>query len=117
MLEKLSIADWGIDRSVNNLRNEFYAVEDQISDQRWQQAGKTLIPTRISSTSARVFTGTDKAPLNGRELTAEDVVFKLSPVNGDGQWLQQTRGHKQHSRVTGIRIDLSERRVYGSPSS
>ena len=75
VVEKLGIANWGMARSVNNLKNE-YLLEDQFTGalaESWEQPDPSTIIFHIRS-GVRWH---DKAPMNGRELTAEDVVYNL----------------------------------------
>ena len=76
VVEKLGIANWGIDRSVNNLANEFL-LEDHFTGalaERWDIPDPTTYIFHIRQ-GVRWH---DKAPMNGRELTAEDVVYNLN---------------------------------------
>ena len=83
VLEKLSIADWGVDRSVNNLlRNEFLG-DDQLRPAlaaSWENPDPNTYIFHIR----QGVHWHDKAPMNGRELTAEDVVFNYHRVTGMG---------------------------------
>ena len=91
VLEKLSIADWGIDRSVNNLRNEFYALEDQIRPAlaaSWENPDPNTYIFHIR----QGVHWHNKAPMNGRELTAEDVVFNYHRLTGMGSGFSKPEG-------------------------
>ena len=82
VLEKLSIADWGVDRSVNNLRNEFLG-DDQLRPAlaaSWENPDPNTYIFHIR----QGVHWHDKAPMNGRELTAEDVVFNYHRLTGMG---------------------------------
>ena len=75
VVEKLGIANWGIDRSVNNLANEFL-LEDQFAPalaESWDIPDPSTYIFHIRQ-GVRWH---DKAPMNGRELTAEDVVYNF----------------------------------------
>ena len=75
VVEKLGIANWGIDRSVNDLANEFL-LEDHFTGalaERWDIPDPTTYIFHIRQ-GVRWH---DKAPMNGRELTAEDVVYNF----------------------------------------
>ena len=75
VVEKLGIANWGIDRSVNNLANE-YLLEDHFTGalaERWDIPDPSTYIFHIRQ-GVRWH---DKAPMNGRELTADDVVYNI----------------------------------------
>ena len=75
VVEKLGIANWGIDRSVNDLANEFL-LEDQFAPalaESWDIPDPSTYIFHIRQ-GVRWH---DKAPMNGRELTAEDVVYNF----------------------------------------
>ncbi len=91
VLEKLSIADWAVDRSVNNLRNEFYALEDQIRPAlaaSWENPDPNTYIFHIR----QGVHWHKKAPMNGRELTAEDVVFNYHRLTGMGSGFSKPEG-------------------------
>ena len=91
VLEKLSIADWAIDRSVNDLRNEFYALEDQIRPAlaaSWEYPDPNTYIFHIR----QGVHWHNKAPMNGRELTAEDVVFNYHRLTGMGSGFSKPEG-------------------------
>ena len=76
VVEKLGIANWGIDRSVNDLTIEFL-LEDHFTGalaERWDIPNPSTYIFHIRQ-GVRWH---DKAPMNGRELTAEDVVYNLN---------------------------------------
>ena len=58
VVEKLGIANWGIDRSVNNLANEFLLVDHFTG--ALAESWDVPDPQPISSTSARAFAGTTR---------------------------------------------------------
>ena len=75
VVEKLGIANWGIDRSVTDLKNE-YLLADHFTGalaESWEQPDPSTIIFHIRQ-GVRWH---DKAPMNGRELTADDVVYNL----------------------------------------
>ena len=91
VLEKLSIADWAVDRSVNNLRNEFYVLEDQIRPAlaaSWENPDPNTYIFHIR----QGVHWHKKAPMNGRELTAEDVVFNYHRLTGMGSGFSKPEG-------------------------
>ena len=76
VVEKLGIANWGIDRSVNNLANEFLLVDHFTGAlaESWDVPDPQTYVFHIRQ-GVRWH---DKAPMNGRELTAEDVVYNFN---------------------------------------
>ena len=76
VVEKLGIANWGIDRSVNNLANEFLLVDHFTGAlaESWDVPDPQTYIFHIRQ-GVRWH---DKAPMNGRELTAEDVVYNFN---------------------------------------
>ena len=76
VVEKLGIANWGLDRSVNNLANEFLLVDHFTSalGESWDVPDPQTYVFHLRQ-GVRWH---DKAPMNGRELTADDVVYNLN---------------------------------------
>ena len=78
VVEKLGIANWGLDRSVNNLANEFLLVDHFTS--ALAESWDVPDPQTYVFHLRQGVRWHDKAPMNGRELTADDVVYNL------GRW-------------------------------
>ena len=83
VVEKLGIANWGIDRSVNDLANEILLADQFIGAlaESWDVPDPRTYIFHIRQ-GVRWH---DKAPMNGRELTAEDVVYNLNRWNTTDQ--------------------------------
>lgn len=82
VVEKLGIANWGIDRSVNPLSTEYLDISHYAGAlaQSWELPNdRTFIFTVRDNARWH-----DKAPMNGRALTAEDVVFNFHRLSGTG---------------------------------
>ncbi len=82
VLEKLSIADWAVDRNVNNLRNE-YLADDHIVPalaEGWENPDPLTYIFHIRQ-GVRWH---KKAPMNSRELTAQDVEYNYHRLTGTG---------------------------------
>ena len=82
VVEKLVIVDWAFDRSVNDLRTYDlpWSVFTGALAESWETPDATTIIAHIRS-------GVhwhDKAPMNGRELTAADVEFNYHRLYGLG---------------------------------
>ncbi len=84
VLEKLSIADWAIDRKVNDLGNEFLADDHYAPAlaEGWEQPDPTTYIFHIRQ-GVRWH---NKAPLNGREFTAQDVEYNYHRLTGTGSF-------------------------------
>ena len=82
VLQKLGYANWGIDRSVRDLKNEFLNVSDYVGAlaESWAMPDPTTIVFNIRPG----VNWHDKAPMNGRELTASDVAFSFHRLRGEG---------------------------------
>ena len=82
VVEKLGIADWGVDRSKFDFRTN-YIPDDIIVGrlaERWEQPDPTTIIFHIR----QGVNWHDKAPMNGRALTAKDVEFNFHRYLGLG---------------------------------
>ena len=82
MVEKLGIANWGIDRSINALSTEYLDISHYTGAlaQSWEIPNDTTFIFTIRE-NARWH---DKAPMNGRPLLAEDIVFNFQRLSGTG---------------------------------
>ena len=82
--EKLGIARWEIDRDQFSLRKTYVLVSviGGALAESWEQPDPNTYVFRIRE-GVRWF---DKAPMNGRELTAEDVVFNWHRMVGMGEF-------------------------------
>ncbi len=93
VLEKLSIADWAIDRKVNDLGNEFLA-DDHFAPalaEGWEQPDSTTFIFHIRQ-GVRWH---NKAPLNGREFTARDVEYNYHRLTGTGSGFSEPPARSQ----------------------
>jgi len=82
VVEKLGLANWGIDRSVNALNNEYLAESHLTGNlaERWSNPDPLTYIFHIRQD----VNWHNKAPMNGRALTAEDVVFNFHRYTGTG---------------------------------
>ncbi len=96
--EKLVIADWAIDRKINHLRTYDmpWSVFRGALAERWL----TPDPTTIIVHVRKGVNWHDKAPMNGRELTASDVEFNFHRLYGLGS------GFTEVSPVTGTKKEI-----------
>ena len=89
--EQLTIANWGIDRSEDDLRLFSYplsTMKGQLAE-RWEAPDATTFIAHIRP-GVRWH---DKAPMNGRELTASDVEFNYHRTLGLGSGCTEASPH------------------------
>ena len=96
--EKLVIGDWAIDRKINHLRtyDQPFSIMTGALAERWL----TPDPTTIIVHVRKGVNWHDKAPMNGRELTASDVEFNFHRLYGLGS------GFTEVSPVTGSKKEI-----------
>ena len=82
VVEKLVIADWAYDRKINNLRT--YDLPWSVFRGALAERLLTPDPTTIIAHIRKGVHWHDKAPMNGRELTASDVEFNYHRLLGLG---------------------------------
>ena len=84
VVERLSIADWGIDRDVHDhisLAVPLWVMIGQLAES-WETPDDTTIVFYIR----KGVHWHDKEPMNGRELTAKDVEYNWHRYFGLGKW-------------------------------
>ena len=99
--EQLTIADWATNRSENDLRLFSYPM----SIMRGQLAERWLIPdpTTLIVHIRKGVHWHDKAPMNGRELTASDVEFNYHRMLGLGSGFSEASAHAgQYPKVASV---------------
>ena len=82
VLEKLGVADWAIDRDIWDF--QFYFNQLDIAVPHLAVSYETPDPLTIIFHIRPGVHWHDKAPMNGREFTADDVVFNYHRVTGTG---------------------------------
>ena len=90
--EKLVIADWAFDRSEYNFRSFSKCYVDCDARSSWPRVGKRPTPTTIIAHIRPGVHWHNKAPMNGRELTASDVEFNYHRLLRDRQRLHRSVG-------------------------
>ena len=82
VVEKLGIGNWAIDRGINPLANPYLDVTHYTGAlaQHWEVVNGTTYRFSIRDG----VTWHDKEPMNGRPLTADDVVFTFQRLTGTG---------------------------------
>ena len=81
--DKLAMADWGLDRAIYDYKNEFVPLEFFRGSlaESWDVSPDGLTYTFKIREGVHWH---DKAPMNGRALTAEDVVYNYHRFTGTG---------------------------------
>ena len=82
VVEKLGIGDWGVDRDTFDFRTTYlpdHVIVGRLAE-RWEQPDPTTIIFHIREG----VNWHDKAPMNGRALTAKDVEFNFHRYLGLG---------------------------------
>ena len=82
VVEKLGMADMGVDRNYFDFRTNY--LPDDIIVGRLAESWEQPDPTTVVFNIRQGVHWHDKAPMNGRELTAEDVVFNFHRYLGLG---------------------------------
>ena len=97
--EKLGIATWEIDRDVFNLQSGYVplsVIRGSLAES-WEQPD----PTTYIFHLRKGVHWHDKAPMNGRELTADDVVFNWHRMMGIGEFAE-AGGSPHQGQITAI---------------
>ena len=97
--EKLGIAMWEIDRDVFNLQSGYVplsVIRGSLAES-WEQPD----PNTYIFHLRKGVHWHDKAPMNGRELTAEDVVFNWHRMMGMGEFAE-AGGSPHQGQITAI---------------
>ena len=90
--EKLGIVNWGIDRGVNDLTGGFFYFPLSVLTGRLAESWETPDATTAIFNIRRGVHWHDKAPMNGRELTAADVEFNFHRMSGSGSGFTEPPG-------------------------
>ena len=90
--EKLGIVNWGIDRSVNDLTSASFYLPVSILTGRLAESWETPDATTMVFNIRQGVHWHDKAPMNGRELTADDVVYNFHRMTGSGSGFTEPPG-------------------------
>ena len=102
VVERLAIADWGVDRSVFNLKSMFvpFSYMKGALAESWEMPDDTTIIFHIR----KGVHWHDKPPMNGRELTADDVVYNWHRLLGLGKFSEAgpTPAHRFVARFESV---------------
>ena len=89
--EKLGIGDWGVDRDVFDWRTSAQPLS--VFKGQLAESWETPDPTTIIFHIRQGVHWHDKAPMNGRELTAEDIEFNYHRLLGIGSGFSEASPH------------------------
>ena len=102
VVQRLAIADWGVDRSVFNLKSMFVPMSNMkgVLAESWETPDDTTIIFHIR----KGVRWHNKAPVNGRELTADDVVYNWQRLMGLGKFSEAgpTSAHRFSARFESV---------------
>ena len=85
-VEKLGMMDWAIDRDIFSFRNSYMTLSVFIP--HLAESWDTPDPLTIIFNIRKGVKWQDKAPMNGREFTADDVVFNFQRLLGLGDFAE-----------------------------
>ena len=102
VVQRLAMADWGVDRSVFNLKSMFVPFSNMkgVLAESWETPDDTTIIFHIR----KGVHWHNKAPVNGRELTADDVVYNWHRLLGLGKFSEAgpTPAHRFVARFESV---------------
>ena len=81
-LEKLGIGDWGLDRDTFDFKSNF--TPESVLRGQLAESVEVVSPTELVFHIRPGVYWHDKAPMNGRELVADDIVFSFNRMTGLG---------------------------------
>ena len=90
--EKLGMVNWGIDRSEYDIKGAFYFFPLSVLKGRLAESWETPDATTMVFNIRQGVHWHDKAPMNGRELTADDVVYNFHRMSGSGSGFTEPPG-------------------------
>jgi len=90
VFEDLGIANWTIDRNKFDFTTAYWPIDVMKGNlvESWEQPDQTTIIYHIR----KGILWQNKAPVNGRELTADDVVFSFQRILGMGSFTTKSPG-------------------------
>ena len=105
--EKLGIMDWAIDRDVFSFRNTYIPLS--VYRPHLAESWDTPDPLTIIFNIRNGVNWHDKAPMNGREFTADDVVFNFHRLLGLGDFAEAGPSLFTHQRPPGKSVTATDR--------
>ena len=105
--EKLGIMDWAIDRDEFSFRNTYIPLS--VYRPHLAESWDTPDPLTIIFNIRQGVHWQDKAPMNGREFTADDVVFNLHRLLGLGEFAEDGPSPFTYQRPAGESVTATDR--------
>ena len=105
--EKLGIMDWAIDRDVFSFRNTY--MSPSLFRPHLAESWDTPDPLTIIFNIRQGVHWHDKAPMNGREFTADDVVFNFHRLLGLGDFAEAGPSPFTYQRPLGESVTATDR--------
>ncbi len=105
--EKLGIMDWAIDRNEFSFRNTYIPLS--VYRPHLAESWDTPDPLTIIFNIREGVNWQDKAPMNGREFTADDVVFNLHRLLGMGEFAEDGPSPFTYQRPLGESVTATDR--------
>ena len=109
-VEKLGMMDWAIDRDMFSFSSQYQPLS--LFRPHLAASWDTPDPLTIVFNIRKGVKWQDKAPLNGRELTADDVVFNFSAHAGPGR-LCGSRTEPRYVAAVLCRVGNGHRPIHG----
>ena len=106
-VENLGIMDWAIDRDVFPFKNTYTPASAFTG--HLAESWDTPDPLTIIFNIRQGVNWQDKAPMNGRELTADDVVFNFQRLLGLGDFAEAGPSPFTHQRPPGESVTATDR--------
>ena len=105
--EKLGIMDWAIDRDVFSFRGQYMPLS--LYRPHLAESWDTPDPHTIVFNIRKGVNWQDKAPMNGREFTADDVVFNFQRLLGLGDFAEAGPSPFTYARPPGESVTATDR--------
>ena len=105
--EKLGIMDWAIDRDEFSFRNTYIPLS--VYRPHLAESWDTPDPLTIIFNIRKGVNWQDKAPMNGREFTADDVVFNFHRLLGLGEFAEAGPSPFTYQRPAGESVTATDR--------
>ena len=106
-VEKLGIMDWAIDRDIFSFRNSYIPLS--LYRPHLAESWDTPDPLTIIFNIRKGVHWQDKAPMNGREFTADDVVFNFHRLLGLGDFAEDGPSPFTYQRPSGKSVTATDR--------
>ena len=107
VVEKLGIMDWAIDRDVFSFRNTY--MQSSLFRPHLAESWDTPDPLTIIFNIRKGVKWQDKAPMNRREFTADDVVFNFQRLLGLGDFAEAGPSPFTYARPPGESVTATDR--------